>query len=212
MPAQSRRFTGSTGVVLAAVLTGLVMLLITFSAAPASAHDYPVSWSPAAGSTVTRPVTKVSITFDDIVLDVDHDSLTSLLTVTGPSGATRHFETGCTTTLGRTISAPVRLGEAGKYTVSYQIVSADGHPVSGSQTFTFQPPAGFSPAPGTAGPACHRASAQGQGSAAKGATGEAADSAASSAPGVLIGIVGGVVGLAVIAIIVVLVVPARRRQ
>jgi hypothetical protein len=35
------------------------------------------------------------------------------------------------------VTAPVReLGPAGVYTIAYRIISADGHPVSGTLTFT----------------------------------------------------------------------------
>ncbi|MGH4001508.1 MAG: copper resistance protein CopC, partial [Pseudonocardiaceae bacterium] len=44
------------------------------------------------------------------------------------------------------VSAPVRpLGSAGQYTIAYQVLSADGHPVRGAVRFTLT-----NPGPGTA--------------------------------------------------------------
>ena len=36
---------------------------------------------------------------------------------------------------------PVMLGEGGEYTVAYRVVSADGHPIEGSWSFTYEPAA-----------------------------------------------------------------------
>jgi methionine-rich copper-binding protein CopC len=46
-----------------------------------------------------------------------------------------------------TMSAEPVLGESGAYTMLWQIVSADGHPVSGEIAFEWQAPTGFEPAP-----------------------------------------------------------------
>ena len=42
----------------------------------------------------------------------------------------------------------------------WQVVSSDGHPVSGSYTFTYAPAAGAAEADGSAEPACSSAAAQ----------------------------------------------------
>lgn len=179
------------------------------AATPASAHDYPVSWSPAPGSTVTEGMPAVSITFDDIVLDLSGDSHTTLLQVTGPGARPRHFETGCATTRGRVITAPVALGGPGTYTVSYQIVSADGHPVSGSASFHYRPASSADRAAGSATSVCRTADAGEQAPAAT-ATPPGASSSAAPA-GIVIAIVSVIIGLAVLAVIIVLVASGRRR-
>ncbi|HEY5223170.1 MAG TPA: copper resistance protein CopC, partial [Microbacteriaceae bacterium] len=79
-------------------------------AASASAHDYLVDSTPKAGSVQTTPLKTVSLTFDDIVLDLSGNGSSALLQVTGPDGANTHFETGCPTIAGRVVSAPVALG------------------------------------------------------------------------------------------------------
>ena len=121
----SRRLLSAAAGVAAAIALAVV------PAAAASAHDYLVSSDPAADSTVSSAVPTVSLTFNDRVLDLGGDGSGSLLTVTGPDGAGTHFETGCPTIADTVVSAPVALGSAGQYTVSYQVVSADGHTIYG---------------------------------------------------------------------------------
>lgn len=177
-------------------------------ASAASAHDYLVDSTPAAGSTVTEPLHTVSLTFDDIVLDLSGNGSSSIVQVTGPDAGTRHFETGCATTEGRVVTAPVALGGAGTYTVAWQIVSSDGHTVSQKIQFSYKPPAGTTEAAGSAQrPSC--------GAGASG-TSTATNAPASGTTandgnlGIVIGIAGGIIGLAVIAVVVVLM-TARRR-
>jgi methionine-rich copper-binding protein CopC len=142
-----------TALAAALVLMGSVLLGV-FVAAPASAHDYLVASSPQADSTVTAPLHSVDLTFDDVVLDLNTSGPSALLTVTGPDGAARHFETGCPTVSGRDVTAPVDLGGPGKYLVTWQIVSADGHVVSDSIQFAYQPPAGTKEAAGASADPC----------------------------------------------------------
>lgn len=148
-----RRALAATAGLAAAVALALL------PAVAASAHDYLVSSDPAADATVTAPPTTVTLTFNDRVLDLSGDGSSTLLTVTGPDAATRHFETGCATVADRNVSAPVALGGAGSYTVTYQIVSADGHTVSNSYAFTYQPPAGTTEAAGSETTPCGAATA-----------------------------------------------------
>ncbi len=116
-----------------------------------------MSSSPAAGSTIDAPPSEVTLTFNDVILDLaaagggGGDASTgsapasggsSVVQVTGPDGQGTHFETGCATDSGRTVSVPVALGGSGQYTVTWRVVSADGHPVSDSIAFTYQAPAG----------------------------------------------------------------------
>ncbi len=109
-------------------------------AVSASAHDYLIESSPAANSEQTSPISQVSLTFDDRVLDFTGDGSSAIVEVVGPNGM--HYETGCSTILDRTVTVPVALGNSGKYTVTWRIVSADGHPVSNSIVFNYAPPAG----------------------------------------------------------------------
>ena len=183
--------------------------LTLLPAASASAHDFLVSSSPARGSTVTVPMSEVSLTFNDLVLDLSGDGSSAIVDVTGPDAQTTHYETGCPSILGRTVSAPVALGVAGDYVVTWQIVSSDGHPVSDSLSFTYAPPAGAVVAAGSASaPACGAFDGGGAGALQDGSS-SAADSAAGW---VILAIAGGIVVLAGVAVLVVVLLSRRPRM
>jgi hypothetical protein len=64
------------------------------------------------------------------------------------------------------VTAPVALGPSGRYTVTWRVVSADGHPVADRFAFTLDRPAGSAPAGGSAsGPCCGSGTSAGPGAA-----------------------------------------------
>jgi len=208
--------TSSTGMTRMAtrVLAGVggILATVALALAPsvaASAHDYLVDTSPASGSTQTEPMTQVKLTFNDRVLDLGGDGSSAILRVTDASG--KHYETGCPTILDAAVSAPVALGAAGGYTVDWQVVSADGHTVSGTYGFTYQPPAGTSAAAGRTAPGC---AARSNVVATPGAAAPAPTSTVSTAVpteassgndlGLVIGIAIGIVVLALIGVTILL--------
>ncbi|MEN9714597.1 MAG: hypothetical protein RJA35_64 [Actinomycetota bacterium] len=164
------RLNVSLGTAVAAL--ALALASATFIAGPASAHDYLVASSPVAGSTVTDPLTKVTLTFDDVVLYNPAAGLRSIVVVTDDQG--KHYETGCSSALDRVVTVPVTLGGAGNYTATWDIVSADGHPVTSSIQFSYAPkaPSAASTNAGNASSPCKFAN-----------SGQNAPSAASSNPG-----------------------------
>ena len=220
MPETGTPSWGTRGRGVAAVGAVLVAAALALApAAAASAHDYLVETSPASGATQTEPLTKVSLTFNDRVLDLTGDGKSAILQVT--SGG-RYFETGCPTILDRDVSAPVTLGAAGAYTVNWQIVSSDGHTVSGTYGFEYKPASGASAASrGSATPTCG-APAPGDVVATPGAAaptpGETVStSAPATAPSstdsglpLVIGIGIGIVVLALIGVVIVIL-TARRK-
>jgi copper resistance protein C len=114
-----------------AVLTGLALLL---AAAPALAHTRLQSSDPADGATLDAPPQRVSLTFNETMTPGF-----STLTVIGPDGG--RYETGEVSADGGTVSiAVLPLGPAGRYEIGYRVVSADGHPVTGSVAFTLSTP------------------------------------------------------------------------
>jgi methionine-rich copper-binding protein CopC len=211
-----RLFAAVAGLAAAAALALL-------PAASASAHDYLVSSDPAADATVTAPQSTVTLTFNDRVLDYGSNTR---LEVT--DAAKQHFETGCATVADRTVSAPLALGAAGQYTVTYQIVSADGHTVSESYAFQYQPPAGTPeaagspttpcgapPASGPASPGTSETPAAGEPGGtmttqATASTPQPVQTAGSTDLRLVIGIAVAIVVLA-IAGVVILLITARRR-
>ncbi|MGW5608269.1 copper resistance protein CopC [Streptomyces sp. NPDC003753] len=104
-------------------------------AAPASAHAALLGSDPAQGVVVDKAPTQVTLTFSEQVAFSD-----SSLRVLDPRG--QRVDTGKPTNLsGTTYGVQLRPGlPGGTYTVTYQVVSADSHPVSGAFTFSVGAP------------------------------------------------------------------------
>ncbi|MEU1404204.1 copper resistance protein CopC [Streptomyces sp. NPDC005728] len=122
-------------------LRTLVLLLLAVTGAllagagPASAHAALTGSDPAQGVVVDKAPTQVSLTFSEKVAMSD-DSLQVL----DPRG--KKVEVGAPANLsGTTYAVKLKSGLAkGTYTVAYQVVSADSHPVSGAYTFSIGAP------------------------------------------------------------------------
>lgn len=127
----------------AAGLAGLIVLaLITMlSAGPALAHAELVRMVPAQGSTVRVAPTVVQLTFDEAV-----QPRYDVVAVTAPDGT--RVSAGAPQVAQTVVRQSLRpLSAAGRYTVTYRLVSADGHLVSRQVSFTFAPTAGASASP-----------------------------------------------------------------
>ncbi|MGV9694234.1 copper resistance CopC/CopD family protein [Streptomyces sp. NPDC003470] len=119
----------------------LVLLLLAavcalFAAAgPASAHAALTGSDPQQGAVVDRAPAQVSLTFSEAV-SLGDDSLRVL----DPRG--RRVDDGRPAgTSGTTYAVKLHAGlPDGTYTVAYQVVSADSHPVSGAYTFSVGAP------------------------------------------------------------------------
>jgi methionine-rich copper-binding protein CopC len=115
----------------ALVALALTVVAVLGTATPALAHNVLISADPANGSSVAAGPQKVSLTFDQYVQGADVNQIA----VTGPGGG--QWAEGPISVVNNVISAPLRpLGPAGKYTIGYRVLSADGHPVTGELTFT----------------------------------------------------------------------------
>ena len=99
-------------------------------ASPASAHDELLSTDPADGASLAEAPDAVTLTFGEAVVQ-----LGTAVVVTDAAGA--KLADGALVVDGavvtRAITPPTVAGEV---RVSYRVVSADGHPVTGSFTFT----------------------------------------------------------------------------
>ncbi|WP_129308089.1 copper resistance protein CopC [Streptomyces sp. L2] len=104
-------------------------------AAPASAHAALTGSDPAQGVVVDKAPTQVSLTFSEKVA-MNDDSLRVL----DPRG--KPAQTGKPANVsGTTYAVKLKSGLGkGTYTVTYQVVSADSHPVSGAYTFSIGAP------------------------------------------------------------------------
>lgn len=115
----------------AGMLVAVVAVLA--SAAPASAHGQLVSSSPAAGERLTAAPEQVSLTFTDELLTLDGAGMTVLvIDVDG-----RDWVEGEPTVSGPTVTAQLAAGmPVAGYELRWQVVSSDGHPISGVIPFT----------------------------------------------------------------------------
>lgn len=120
-----------TLVLLLLAATGLLLA----GAGPVSAHAALTGSDPQQGVVVDKAPTQVSLTFSEKVAMSD-DSLRVL----DPKGK-RVDQGGPTNLSGTTYAVKLRGGLSdGTYTVSYQVVSEDSHPVAGAYTFSVGAP------------------------------------------------------------------------
>ncbi|MFE4667298.1 FixH family protein [Streptomyces sp. NPDC056716] len=134
---RAHRIVGALIAVLAAVLA------VLGSAGTASAHGSLVATDPAQDSVLPRQPTAVTLTFDDGV------TLPSAsLRVLDPGG--ERVDTGApahAADRADTVRVTLRDGLAdGTYTVAWQVISADSHPVGGAFTFSVGAPSAVSAA------------------------------------------------------------------
>lgn len=191
-----------------AVLVATSAALIALPAVSASAHNYVVATTPSEGAVVTTQPGAVSLETNEALLAVESGSVVQ---VQGPDG--RYYGDGCAVVDGPTATTQTQLGEPGTYTVNWRVVSVDGHPISGTWTFDWQPVDGIALAEGSNEPgACGGTSAAvPEATSAPDDAGDSTESAeaTTAAPLDALWIVGGVLLAAVAAIVTWLVL--RRR-
>lgn len=122
--------------VVGALLAMLALLAtMVLSATPADAHARLEGSSPSDGATLAAVPPEVTLRFNEPIEE-------GLNQVSVKSGSTEVAQ-GDPQVEGSNVYQPIDFSmEPGEYTVTYKVVSADGHPVSGSFTFTYEPPAG----------------------------------------------------------------------
>ncbi|GAA3860554.1 copper resistance protein CopC [Saccharothrix violaceirubra] len=114
------------------------------TAAPASAHNVLISSDPKDGATLESGPKEITLTFDQ---PVQGGEGFNTITVKAPDG-TQWQGDGQPTVKDNSVRFPIRtLGDAAEYTVTYRILSADGHSVPGSLKFTTTKAGGGTPAP-----------------------------------------------------------------
>lgn len=112
------------------LVVGAVLAALATPAAPVHAHAVLESSSPANGATVAEVPDLVELVFSENI------GQPAALEMIGPDGAS--VPGGEVEVAGDTLrrSFDPAAAPAGGYTVSYQIMSADGHVISGSIAFT----------------------------------------------------------------------------
>lgn len=124
-------------------LTTLMIGASIVLAPTASAHDELTGTSPKNGASVTSAPATVGLTFAETPLNVGNQ-----ISVKAPDGSTSAAKP---TVNGTTVSAPFTNHGNGLYTVTWRVVSDDGHPVSGAYSFTLTGASSASPTSNAAG-------------------------------------------------------------
>ena len=139
------------GVIAVLACLGAASVIILSTTAPsASAHDYAVGSTPADGATITELPPQFDLTMSEDMLDLGGAGNGFALQIIGPDGL--YYGDGCLTMAGPTLSTPAALGVAGDYLMRWQVVAADGHPVSDEYGFTWAPASATTPSVGSATP------------------------------------------------------------
>ncbi|WP_405216498.1 copper resistance protein CopC [Agrococcus sp. Ld7] len=152
------------------------MLLLAAAAAVIllPSHASVVGSTPGSGDLVVDQPGTFSVVMNEEILAIEGAAGTNVMQLTDEDGL--FYGDSCIAVEGDTIALDAQLGAAGDYTLTYQLVSADGHAVDGTVAFAFEPVAGTESATGSAtAPVCGE-------SVASSPAAEDTDSAASSAP------------------------------
>lgn len=182
---------------IAATLVVALPVHLAVPAAPARAHAELVSSEPADGAILAVPPERVSFKFGEDLLAQGNAITAFAVAADGRAGDRVALPdavvAGSTVSVAWPQSTP-----AGKYRANYRVVSADGHPISGSISFTI---AGESLDPSAASPAAGATRDPGTGASAPAASPTVSYLSPTSQKeparaGVLIWVLGvGVVGL-----------------
>ncbi|WP_210438276.1 copper resistance CopC family protein [Nocardioides xinjiangensis] len=109
-----------------AVLAALAVPLGWAPVAPAAAHDELLTSDPSQSGVVDVLPSRAVLTFTGPVSEV-HD-----VSVTGPDGSVVNGEP---TSVGTEVRQNLWAGPDGAYTMTYEVVSADGHEITGEVQF-----------------------------------------------------------------------------
>lgn len=119
----------------------------SLTAAPAAfAHDQLVSSSPAPEKNLATPPGAITLKFSSPLLTLGHE-----VRVVDDSGT--NLVTGAATLTRETLTQPLPELPDGGYQVSWRVVSADGHPISGGYRFSVGTPAAAVPTATSSAPA-----------------------------------------------------------
>lgn len=111
----------------------LALLGALVFAPQASSHDLLVDIDPKDGAIVTEGTFDAKLTFNNPLLVVAGESNAQLATkLAGTSSWTEHE----VSVVDRVLTARVILSEPGEFDLRWKVVSSDGHPISGTSSFT----------------------------------------------------------------------------
>ena len=118
----------------ASLLASALIFIPILNSPVAQAHAALVSTIPAQGAIVAKTTNKVTMHFGEDILVIAGKNPNSIV-VSDSRGKKVSF--GSTTISGAKITTALKVPlSPGKHTVKYRVVSADGHVVAGSYSFT----------------------------------------------------------------------------
>jgi copper resistance protein C len=130
------------------LIAGSIALALSAPLA-ASAHDALIGSTPSENAKLTQLPESFSITMNEPLLVVAKGDGFALQ-IRDAAGA--YYGDGCLVMKDATMSTAAALGEPGKYTMLWQIVSEDGHTVDGEIPFTWKPAIAVDASPSSAAP------------------------------------------------------------
>lgn len=126
----------------ALVALALALLQVVLGASPASAHAELIETDPAEGAVVETAPETVTLTFNEPVRLTSQEI--AVYDATGDPVASTAGANGAEVTVGLTGAADLA---DGTYVVSWNVLSGDGHPISGALTFSVGAPSASVAAP-----------------------------------------------------------------
>lgn len=112
-----------------ALVTSMAATITALIAPAAVAHNVLIESTPDDGSAVSAAPETIELVFDQPVQN-------EFPQVAVIDAGENHYEQGDPEIVGETVTQAVNDLPNGEYTVSYRVLSADGHPVDGSIQFT----------------------------------------------------------------------------
>lgn len=107
-------------------------LILAFSGAPAHSHDLLVDISPAPNGVVSSTLFEAVLTFNNPLLEIVDSSNSELAT---KLVGTDQWQIHPITIEDKTLVAQIQVAEPGTYDLRWNVVSSDGHPISGDSIF-----------------------------------------------------------------------------
>lgn len=145
-------------------------------------HASVVGSTPGSGDVVVEQPGTFSVAMNEEILAIEGAAGTNVMQLTDADGL--FYGDGCTAVEGDTIALDAQLGAAGDYTLTYQLVSADGHAVDGTVEFAFEPSTDTESATGIAtAPVCGESTAETTPVAEDSAAPSASSTTSSAEPG-----------------------------
>jgi copper resistance protein C len=134
LPTTFRRFARRRGRLPLLAALAFTAALVLVPATPAAAHSKLSGSTPADGARVTSTPAALAFTFDQTLQPVPG---WDAVLITGPDGD-RHPARSVRIENDTLHATCDRLGAAGVYTISYRVISGDGHPIAGHIKVTLE--------------------------------------------------------------------------